>query len=101
MKLFPASVLSAALLLVPALAQSRPDVVPTSAVVETIEFRNVPPERQRLVLDHIGVRVGDTLNGEARQRIARELGKLNKGMTFTYTTGSAEGGAKLIISPDC
>lgn len=76
-------------------------VVPPSAVVETIEFKDVSPQMQKVVLDRIGIRIGDVLSGEARQRIGRELGKVRKGMTFTYKAGSKQGTAQLIISGDC
>ena len=98
------------LLLCPALAQrptgavstqSQPSYVPLSAVIEAIEFKSVSPELQKSALDRIGVRVGDTLNVEARQRIGRELGKVQQGMTFTYRPGAKPGTAKLIISADC
>ena len=82
-------------------AQSRPAYVPLSAVIEEIEFKSVSAELQKAALDRIGVRVGDTLNVEARQRIGRELGKVQQGMTFTYRTGAKPGTAKLIISADC
>lgn len=69
-----ASSLLGALLLCPALAQrpantvsahSRPVYLPLSAVIEAIEFNGVSPELQKVTLDRIGVRVGDTLTGEA------------------------------------
>ncbi len=110
LKSLGASFLLCAFLLVPAFAQrptgtvsakSRPVAVPFFAVIETIEFNDVPSELQKVALDRIGVRVGDTLTGEARQRIGRELGKVKKGMTFTYKPGSKSGTAKLIISADC
>ena len=98
------------LLLSPALAQrpagavstqSRVVYVPLSAVIEAIEFKSVSPELQKAALDRIGVRIGDTLSVEARQRIGRELGKVQQGMTFTYRPGAKPGTAKLIISTDC
>lgn len=95
MRLLAVSVLLCAGLL------SAAPMVPVSAVVETIEFKNVSPQIRKVVLDRIGVRVGDKLSSEARQRIGRELGKVQKGMTFTYKTGSTEGTAQLIISGDC
>ena len=101
LKSLGASSLLCALLLCPASAQTRPAYVPLSAVVEAIEFKSVSPEIQKLTLEKIGVRVGDTLNGDARQRIGRELGKVQQGMTFTYTPGAKPGTAKLIISSDC
>jgi hypothetical protein len=105
-----ASILLGAFLLVPAFAQrpagtgsaqTRPVDVPFFAVIEAIELKDVPSELQKVALDRIGVRVGDILTGEARQRIGRELGKVKKGMTFTYKPGSKSGTAKLIISADC
>lgn len=105
-----ASSLFGALLLCPALAQrpdtnrsaqTRPADVPLTAVIETIEFDGVSAELQKLALERIGVRVGDMLSGEARQRIGRELGKVRQGMTFTYRPGAKAGTAKLIISSDC
>ncbi|MBK5291509.1 MAG: hypothetical protein JJE04_07540 [Acidobacteriia bacterium] len=105
-----ASILFCVSLLVPAFAQrpaegrstqSQPVEVPFFAVVETIEFKDVPQEEQKLVLDRIGVRVGDMLTVEVRHRIGREIGKIRKGMTFTYKAGSAWGTVKLVISADC
>jgi len=110
LKSFGISSLLCTLLLYPALAQrpagpastqTRAAYVPLSAVIETIEFKSVSPELQKVTLERIGVRPGDTLNGEARQRIGRELGKVQQGMTFTYTPGAKPGTAKLIISADC
>lgn len=37
---------------------------------------------------------------EARHRIGRELGKIKKGLTFTYISGSRPLAARLIISVD-
>jgi hypothetical protein len=81
--------------------QSSSVEVPFSAVVETIEFKDVSQQEQKLILDHIGVRVGDKLTAEVRQLIGRELGKIHKGMTFTYKPGSTSGRCKLVISADC
>jgi hypothetical protein len=95
-------------LLTPAFAQSpaagrQPQSVevPLFAVVETIDFKDVSKEQQKLILDRIGVRVGGMLTADTRQRIGRELGKIQKGMTFTYKTGSKWNTAKLVISADC
>ncbi len=104
-----ASTLFCACLVVPAFAQAPPEVrppqprveVPFFAVVETIEFKDVSLEEQKLVLDRIGVRVGDALTVAVRHRIGRELGIVKTGMTFTYKAGSKWGTAKLIISADC
>ncbi len=82
-------------------AKPRPNDVPFSALVETIEFTNVPLETRALIVNRIGVRPGDALTAETRHRIARELGKAGKGLTFTYRPGSKPGAAKLIISGDC
>ena len=75
--------------------------VPFNAVVESIEFKNLAPSIQQNILDRIGVRRGDALTVEARHRIGRELGGIGKGLTFTYTTGSKPGTAKLIIDGNC
>ncbi len=97
-------------LLVPAFSQGHSTVrpaqsptveVPFFAVVESIEFKDVSREQQKLVLDRIGVRVGDVLSVEVRHRIGRELGQVGKGMTFKYVAGSKPDTAKLIISADC
>lgn len=104
-----ASVLLCSVLLVPALAQApkhmpaepQANDVSFSAVVETIEFKGVSPELQKVVLDRIGVRQGDRLTVDARHRIGRELGKVQSGLTFTYKAGSRPATAKLIISADC
>jgi hypothetical protein len=109
-KSFGVASLLCAIILVPAVAQkpggtlsaqSRRADVPFSAVIEAIEFNGVSAEMQKAALDRIGLRVGDMLTGEARQRIGRELNKVQKGMTFTYTPGRNSGTAKLIISADC
>ena len=76
-------------------------VISFSATVETIEFQGVSPETRKLVLDRIGVRPGDMLTAVTRQRIGRELGKVQKGLTFTYKAGTRPATAKLIISADC
>ena len=86
-----------AFLAIPVLAEH----VPFTASVESIEFKDITQDQQIVLLDRIGVRVGDKLTAETRQRIGRELGKLQKGMTFTYKQGSRSGTAKVIISPDC
>jgi len=101
-----ASALLSAALLVPAFGQVRATQssaidVPYSAVVETIEFKDVTAAQQKLVLERIGVRVGDKLDVEARHRIGRELGKVQKGLVFSYKAGSRSGTATLIISSDC
>ena len=97
-----------AFLVGPGLAQSptkstppRAAEVPFFAVIETIEFEDVAEDKQKLVLSRIGVRVGDVLTPATRHRIGRELGTVQKGMTFTYKQGSKWGTAKLIISADC
>ncbi|MCW5982430.1 MAG: hypothetical protein KIT09_30365 [Bryobacteraceae bacterium] len=82
-------------------AQSQAVDVPLFSVIESIEFNDVRPGLQKVALERLGVRVGDILTGEARQRIGRELGHVQKGMTFTYKPGSKFGTAKLIISGDC
>jgi hypothetical protein len=105
-----ASLLLCSLLVSPALPQhtnwrlapqSRPGEIPFSAVVETIEFKDVSQETQKLVLDRIGVRQGDMLTVEVRHRIGRELGRIQKGLTFTYKSGAKPLTARLIISADC
>lgn len=82
-------------------AQPARNEVPFNAVVESIEFKNLAPSIQQKILDRIGVRRGDALTVEARHRIGRELGSIRKGLTFTYTTGSKPGTAKLTIDGDC
>jgi len=97
MKLTFASALFCGILLLPASAAE----VPFSAVVETIEFKAVSPDVQKLVAGQIGVRPGDMLTAEARQRIGSGLRKVRKGLTFTYRSGSKPATAKVIISGDC
>lgn len=79
--------------------------VSTLAVVETIRFEGVAEARQAAILERIGVREGDTLSAETRQRIGRELNRGEKagqtGMTFTYKPGSRPGTATLVISAGC
>ncbi len=72
-----------------------------SAIIETIEFKNVSAEEQKLVLDRTGVRVGQPLSIETRHRIGSELSKINKRMTFTYKSGVRLGTARLIINGGC
>jgi len=83
----------------------KPSYVSPSAVIETIQFEGVDGDRQAAVLERIGVRQGDTLSVEARQRIGRELNKGEKagasGLTFTYRPGSRPGTATLVISSGC
>jgi len=105
-----AASLLCASLLVPAFSQERSTVrpaqartveVPYFAVVESIEFKDVSREQQKLVLDRIGVRVGDVLSVEVRHRIGRELGQVRKGMTFRFEAGSKPDSVRLLISADC
>lgn len=56
---------------------------------------------RKTVLSRIGVRVGDTLTGSAKQKIGVEIGKVVSGMTFTYTPGFKPGTVKLRIDPSC
>lgn len=76
------------------------------AAIESIEFVDVAEARQRLVLQSLGVAVGDTLSVDARHRIGRALGSAQtsvaqKPLTFTYTPGDKTGTAKLIIRAGC
>jgi outer membrane protein assembly factor BamA len=79
--------------------------VSTTAVIETIQFDGVAGPKQAAILERIGVRTGDALSVETRQRIGRELNKGEKvgqsGMTFTYKPGSRPGTAVLVISSGC
>jgi outer membrane protein assembly factor BamA len=74
-----------------------PDV-PMTAVIETIEFKDIPASEQKSVLDRIQVRVGDVLSSEVRQRIGP---RLQKGMTFSYRPGSRPQTAVLILNAGC
>lgn len=92
------------LMLTPAWAQvSQParSEISYSAEIERIEFVGIPVAQQKLFLDGLGVRAGDKLSLEIRQRIGRELGRIRKGTTFMYKAGSKSGMAKLIIQADC
>ena len=76
------------------------------AVIETIQFDDVSEARQKLVLGSLGVRVGDRLSVEARQRIGRALGAAQgsvaeKRLTFTYAPGAKCGTVKLLINAGC
>ena len=82
-------------------AQTARHEVPFNAVVESIEFKNLAPATQQMILDRIGLRRGDALTVEARHRIGRELGSIGKGLTFRYKSGSKPGTAKVIIDGDC
>jgi hypothetical protein len=70
-------------------------------VIESIEVVDVSTEMRKTVLTRIGVRVGDTLTADAKQRIGLEIGRVRKGMTFTYTPGFRPGTVKLRIDPSC
>ena len=98
---FAAAALLGASLLSPTFAQGPRADVPFFAIVETIEFKDMSQQQQKLVLERIGLRVGDMLTADARQRIGLEIGKIQKGSTFTYKAGSKPGTAKLIISAEC
>jgi outer membrane protein assembly factor BamA len=82
-----------------------PASVSLGAVVEEIRFDGIEDRKQAAILERIGVRTGDALSADTRQRIGRELNKGEKvgqtGMTFTYRPGSRPGTAILIISSGC
>lgn len=84
-----------------AAAQPQAQVIPFSAVVETIEFQGVSPETRQLILARIAVRPGDMLTADTRHRIGRELGKVQQGLTFTYKAGTKRATARLLISAGC
>ena len=94
------SVLISTMLIVPIAAQSqkKQTEIAVNAVIESIEFDGVAPAKQSVVLERIGVRVGQALTPDAMHRIGRGL---EKGMTFSYKAGSRVGTAKLVISGDC
>jgi len=83
----------------------QPAYVAPESVIETIQFDGVAGPKQAAILERIGVRTGDALSVETRQRIGRELNKGEKvgqsGMTFTYKQGSRPGTAVLVISSGC
>jgi outer membrane protein assembly factor BamA len=86
--------------------KARPAEVAFDAVIETIQFENVPAARQKLVLERLGVRVGDALSIDARHQIGRALRTAQSSvaeqpLTFTYTPGTRHGVAKLIITAGC
>jgi hypothetical protein len=70
-------------------------------VIESIEVVDVSTAVRKTVLARIGVRVGDTLTADAKQRIGLQIGRVQKGMTFTYTPGFKPGTVKLRIDPSC
>ncbi len=82
-----------------------PAVVSPGALVEAIQFDGIAGQKQAAILERIGVRTGDALSAETRQRIGRELNKGEKvgpnGMTFTDRPGSRPGTAVLVISSGC
>lgn len=87
-------------------AAASPAFVPVDAVIDSIRFENnVPADKQTAILSRIGIRVGDTLSIEARQRIGRELNRGEKagspGFTFSYKPGARIGTVTLTISADC
>jgi hypothetical protein len=71
------------------------------AVIESIEVADVSADVRKTVLSRIGVRVGDTLTGSAKQKIGAEIGRVMNGMTFTYRPGFKPGTVKLRIDPSC
>ena len=79
--------------------------VSVGAVIETIRFDGIDAAKQGAILERVGVKAGDVLSGEVRQRIGRELNRGEKagqsGMTFTYRPGSRPGTAVLVISSGC
>jgi outer membrane protein assembly factor BamA len=93
------SVLISTLLVVPVAAQNqKKQTAISNAVIESIEFEGVAPAQQRVVIERIGVRVGQVLTPDVMHRIGRGL---EKGMTFSYKAGSRLGSARLVISADC
>ena len=70
-------------------------------VIESIEVADVSADVRKTVLSRIGIRVGDTLTGSAKQKIGVEIGRVMNGMTFTYTPGFKPGTVKLRIDPSC
>ena len=70
-------------------------------VIESIEVADVSADVRKTVLSRIGIRVGDTLTASAKQKIGVEIGRVMKGMTFTYTPGFKPGTVKLRIDPSC
>jgi hypothetical protein len=79
-------------------------------VIEAVVFDGVAMSEQRSILDRIGVRVGDVLGVEARQRIGRHLNVLgdartfsfsNEGLTFSDRPGSKPGKVILVIAAGC
>jgi hypothetical protein len=70
-------------------------------VIESIEVADVSAEVRKTVLSRIGIRVGDTLTGTAKQKIGVEIGRVMRGMTFTYTLGFKPGTVKLRINSSC
>lgn len=70
-------------------------------VIESIEVLDVSAAVRTAVLTRIGVRVGDPLTVEAKHRIGLEIGRIQKGMTFSYVPGLKKGSVKLRIDPSC
>jgi hypothetical protein len=70
-------------------------------VIESIEVTDVSADVRKTVLSRIGIRVGDTLTASAKQKIGAEIGRVQRGMTFTYTLGLKPGTVKLRIDPTC
>jgi len=82
----------------------RPLAVSPNAVLEAIEFEDVAPARQKAVLTSLGLRVGDRFDAEAKQNVGaalRAVQQADQPLTFTYTPGSKNGTAKLIIRAGC
>ena len=90
-----AAVLLSMMTEMPALGQG---AVPFTAVVASIEWRDVGAKDRAAILARIGVGRGDVLSIEARQRMGRELGK---NLVFSYKPGAEPGTAILVISADC
>lgn len=104
-----AAVCSLVLLAGPSSALASP-AVPANAVIEAVAFEGISMAEHRTILDRIGVRVGDRLGAQARQRIGRRLNVLgdardfsypNGGLTFSDRPGSKPGTVVLVISAGC
>jgi outer membrane protein assembly factor BamA len=79
-------------------------------VIEAVVFDGVSMAEHGAILERIGVRVGDVLTFEARQRIGRRLNVVgdarafsfaNQGLTFSDRAGSRSGKVILVISAGC
>jgi hypothetical protein len=73
--------------------------IPVRPVIEAIAVEGVSEATTRAILDRIGLRVGDDLTIESRHQLGKQLGVIDKNLTFSYTHGTKSGTVRLRIRP--